>query len=316
MLRNRLLGIFLLLALGLLSCNLQPGSQPTHTPTETSTGSHNEATTLPAVTSTATASPTYTPPPNTPTNTPSPPTTTPTPTKPACLSEGGNIAVKSIQSRLLPQPLAFRVYTPPCYAQNTSQRYPVLYIIHGQTYNDDQWDRLGLDERADQLIAEGKIPPLIIVMPRDRIWKQPPENNFGKALVSDLVPEIDKTYRTIPERKYRAVGGLSWGANWAVHLGLTHWELFGTIGAHSLPVFSTDGPRLATWLDEIPKSDLPRIYMDAGEHDRWLQYTLWFEDLLTQKGIPHEWHLFTGYHDEAYWSSHVEDYLLWYTQDW
>ena len=173
-----------------------------------------------------------------------------------------------------------------------------------------------MDETADALIKSAEIPPLLIIMPRDRIWKQPPENNFGKAVISDLVPIIDASYRTIPERKYRAIGGLSWGANWAIHLGLTNWRIFGRIGAHSLPVFSTDGPRLSGWLDAIPSNELPRIYLDAGDHDRWLQYTQWFEDLLTQKGIPHEWHLYPGYHNEDYWSSHVEDYLRWYTKDW
>ncbi|MCD6400899.1 MAG: hypothetical protein J7L73_03115 [Anaerolineales bacterium] len=244
------------------------------------------------------------------------PTYTLTPTKPTCLSEGGRIEIKAIQSKLLPKRLTYRVYTPPCYDQTLNQDYPVLYLIHGQTYNDDQWDRLGVDETADALIKSAEIPPLLIIMPRDRIWKQPPENNFGKAVISDLVPIIDASYRTIPERKYRAIGGLSWGANWAIHLGLTNWRIFGSIGAHSLPVFSTDGPRLSGWLDAIPSNELPRIYLDAGDHDRWLQYTQWFEDLLTQKGIPHEWHLYPGYHNEDYWSSHVEDYLRWYTQDW
>ncbi len=248
--------------------------------------------------------------------TPVPPSPTATATVPACLARGGKIEIKSLHSALLPKPLAYRVYTPPCYDQNKTQRYPVIYLIHGQTYNDDQWDRLGIDETADELIASGELSPFLVVMPRDRVWKQPPENNFGKALISELIPEIDRSYRTIAKRNARAIGGLSWGANWAVHLGLTSWELFGAIGAHSLPVFSTDGPRLSTWLDAIPSDKLPRIYMDAGEHDRWLHYTLWFESLLTQKGIPHEWHLFSGYHDEAYWSAHTRNYLLWYARRW
>jgi enterochelin esterase-like enzyme len=223
-----------------------------------------------------------------------------------------------LRTDLLPLPLEFRVYTPPCYAELADQRYPVLYLIHGQSFNDDQWDRLGIDETADRLITAGVIAPLIIVMPRDRNWSQPTEDAFGQAIAEVLLPWVDEAYRTIPERDYRAVGGLSRGAGWALHLGFSRWESFGAIGMHSLPVFWTDLPYIRTWLDAIPPEAFPRIYIDAPEKDRpqIAKSTAWFEELLTEQSIPHEWHLFTGYHDEAYWGAHVEDYLRWYTQEW
>jgi enterochelin esterase-like enzyme len=207
---------------------------------------------------------------------------------------------------------------PPCYDQQTERRYAVLYLVHGQNYNNDQWDRLGADEAADALIASGEIPPFIMVLPRDRSWAQPTEDKFGQVVVEQLVPYIDAHYRTLPERAYRAVGGLSRGAAWAVHLGLSHWELFGAIGAHSLPVFWSDTRRIRSWLEAIPSEALPRIYLDIGEKDRpsILDSAMWFEKLLTEKGIPHEWHLFPGYHEEAYWQAHVKDYLRWYAEGW
>jgi enterochelin esterase-like enzyme len=194
----------------------------------------------------------------------------------------------------------------------------VLYLIHGQNYNNDQWDRLGADETADALIAAGEIPPFILVLPRDRSWAQPSEDMFGQVVADRLVPYIDEHYRTLPERAYRAVGGLSRGAGWAVHLGLSHWELFGAIGAHSLPVFWADTAHIRSWLEAIPDDALPRIYLDIGEKDRpnILASATWFEGLLSEKGIPHEWHLFPGYHEEAYWQAHMEDYLRWYTLGW
>jgi enterochelin esterase-like enzyme len=194
----------------------------------------------------------------------------------------------------------------------------VLYLVHGQSFNDDQWDRLGIDEMAAELIASEEIPPLIIVMPRDRSWSQPTEDLFGQAVVEVLVPWIDQNYRTHPQRDYRAIGGLSRGAGWALNLGFSHWEAFGGIGMHSLPVFWTDLPHIKNWLDSIPRESMPRIYMDLGDKDR-LQISksaTWFEELLTEKRIPHEWHLFPGYHEEAYWESHIEEYLRWYTQEW
>lgn len=246
------------------------------------------------------------------------PSPSPTPTALECWLEGGQMEKGSVSSDLLPLPLEFRVYLPPCYAELSGHRFPALYLIHGQNYNDDQWDRLGVDEAADRLIAQGQIPPLILVMPRDRSWEQPTVDRFGEALMRDLLPWIDENYRTHPERRYRAIGGLSRGAGWALHLGFSHWESFGGIGMHSLPVFWTDLPYLRDWIDAIPRDRLPRIYMDLGDKDRpqISKSARWFEELLTEKGIPHEWHLYPGYHEEAYWESHVEEYLLWYSRQW
>ena len=212
----------------------------------------------------------------------------------------------------------YRIYLPPCYHRETNRRYPVLYLLHGQTYRDDQWDRLGIDEAANKLIAAGEIPPLLIVMPREEdTYSVPADNPFDEILIEGLIPYLDTTYRTRPERAYRAIGGLSRGGNWALHLGLSHWELFASIGAHSTPTFVTDGPpKMRTWLAQIPAGEHPRIYLDSGRGDRWLESTLQFEQVLTEEGIPHEWHLFSGYHNEDYWAAHVEDYLRWYTLEW
>ena len=283
------------------SQTIQPSAEPTATPTMSAT---------PGPTNTATTEPTLTP---TPTS-----TITPSPTPLACWQQGGKIVTGQIQTELLPLPLDFRVYLPPCYQQERERHYPVLYLIHGQSFNDDQWDRLGTDETVDRLVADGQVSPFMIVMPRDRVWSQPTEDMFGQAVVQALIPWIDQNYRTRTERQYRAVGGLSRGAGWALHLGFSQWELFGSIGMHSLPVFWTDLPDIKPWLDFLTPDLLPRIYMDIGEKDRpqILKSTLWFEGLLTEKGIPHEWHLYPGYHEEAYWEAHVEEYVRWYAEEW
>ena len=254
-----------------------------------------------------------------PTSTPVPTfTITPSPTPLACWKTGGHIETSQIRTELLRLPLEFRIYLPPCYSEQPDRRYPVLYLIHGQSYNDDQWDRLGADETADRLIAKREIAPLIIIMPRDRVWSQPTEDLFGQAVGEALMPWVDENLRTQTGRTYRAVGGLSRGAGWALHLGFSRWELFGSIGMHSLPVFWTDLPSIKGWLEAIPEGQLPRIYMDIGEKDRpqIMKSTIWFENLLTESGIPHEWHLYPGYHEEAYWEAHVEEYLRWYTEGW
>ncbi len=224
----------------------------------------------------------------------------------------------AIRSSLLALPMEYRVYLPPCYDERPKQRYPVLYLVHGQNYNDDQWDRLGADETADRLIAAGEIPPFIIVMPRDRNWDQPTVDRFGDVVVDSLVPLIDQTYRTLPDRQYRAVGGLSRGAGWAVHLGLSRWDLFGAVGGHSLPVFWSDTSKVRGWLEKIPPGMMPRIYLDIGDKDRpqIMASVKWFENLLNDYDIPHEWYQFLGYHEEAYWEKHLPQYLRWYSAYW
>jgi enterochelin esterase-like enzyme len=246
------------------------------------------------------------------------PTPEPSPTPLACWRQGGRKESGSLDTPLLRQPLEFLVYLPPCYDEQPERRYSVLYLVHGQSYNQDQWDRLGADETVDRLSASGELPPFLIVMPRDRVWTQPTEDPFGQAVVEVLIPHVDRQYRTLAERAYRAVGGLSRGGGWAVHLGITHPELFGALGGHSPAIFHTDTQHLRTWLAETPVEALPRIYLDIGEKDRpdILRSALWFENLLTELRIPHRWHLFTGYHEEAYWSAHLEGYLRWYAQEW
>jgi enterochelin esterase-like enzyme len=267
---------------------------------------------LPTETESATPVPPYTPTPS------SSPTPSPSPTPFVCRQNGGTILYDQLTTDLLRHPIDFRIYLPPCYDQETERRYPVLYLLHGQSYNDDQWDRLGADEAADALISSAEAAPFIIVMPRYRIWFQPDEHNFGQAMVEVLIPHIDEKYRTVPDRSQRAIGGLSMGAAWALHLALSQWEMFGAVGLHSLALFSIDSPRIPGWLDAIPQDQLPRIYIDIGDKDNQnlLDSTRWFEETLTKKGVPHEWYLFSGYHEEKYWQEHTEGYIRWYTRNW
>ena len=246
------------------------------------------------------------------------PTKTPKPTILACWRLGGRIETGTLRTTLLRLPLGYRVYLPPCYNQQTERRYPVLYLVHGQSYNDDQWERLGAGKIEDRLVPSGELPPFIIVMPYDRYGGEPTESGFGQAVMEVLMPYVDETYRTIPDRKHRAVGGLSRGAGWAVHFGIGYWELFGAVGGHSPAIFHTDAMEMRTWLDAIPPGSAPRIYLDIGDRDRpvIMESAIWFEKLLDEKDIPHEWYLFSGFHNEEYWSSHLEGYLRWYAQEW
>lgn len=248
------------------------------------------------------------------TPTPIPPSPTPTITPLGCLTQPGRVEQGVVQETTPPQ--EYLIYLPPCYDEMSDQRYPVLYLLHGQTYTDDQWLRLGAVEVMDRLFLENEFSTYIIIFPDDRYWNVQAGPGFGQRLVDYLVPYIDQNYRTLADREHRAIGGLSRGAGWALRLGLQRWELFGTMGLHSLAAFRDDRPFLEDWLEAIPSENWPNIFIDTGESDSELGFNSLFESSLIQLGIPHEWHLYPGAHDEAYWSAHVEEYLRWYAAVW
>ncbi len=233
-----------------------------------------------------------------------------------CRSAGGAVLSESLFSEQLGEELRFQVYLPPCYEEDVEIYYPVTYLLHGLSYAEDQWLRLGVAEQMDALIAEGCIAPFIIVLPGESRFQLPPHSAFPDALGEELIPWVDQHYRTLPEKPYRVIAGLSRGAAWAVHIGLLNPQLFSRVGAHSLPLFSSDSSKLNTWLAEIPVEELPWFFIDIGRTDpeRWSAQD--FADRLNTHHIPHTWYLFNGGHTETYWSSHLELYLHWYALDW
>ncbi len=244
---------------------------------------------------------------------PIPPTFTPTPL--ACLTQPGTITQETIPfGDNLTQD--FLVYTPPCYDELTDLRYPVLYLLHGQTYAQDQWVRLGVPQIADALIHSGEAAPFIIVFPDDRYWNASPGAGFGDRLVLDIIPYMDKTYRAIADREHRSLGGLSRGGGWAVKLGFEHPELFGSLGLHSPAVFKDNAPYVERILKGIPEELRPHLWLDVGDADRELVSIWAFEESLIRTDYFHEYHFYSGDHSEEYWIRHVEEYLRWYTQAW
>jgi enterochelin esterase-like enzyme len=210
----------------------------------------------------------------------------------------------------------FLIYLPPCYDQKTDERYPVLYLLHGQTYIDDQWVRIGAATAADNLILSGRSMPFLIVFPDDRYWNLPPGPRFGDRLIHDLIPYIDKNYRTLADRDHRALGGLSRGGGWAVHLMLTHYELFGMVGLHSPVIFEDDAAIIQRLVKAVPSASWPRLWIDAGDRDADLGKIRALENLLTDYEVAHEWHMYAGDHTETYWHAHVVEYLQWYAAGW
>ncbi len=306
----RYLRFCLIFSLFLSAC--APGIVSAGAQTPSATGTHIAASTLSATASSATATPTFTPAPS-----PLPATATPAhPGRITCSEKTGILAKETLETSLLAKPLVYDLYLPPCYSIDISMRYPVLYLLHGQGYMDDQWIRLGAVSTADQLISSGETKPFIMVFPLDPATKQPSEYNFEDVFVRQLLATIDDNHRTLTTSAFREIGGISRGGAWALHLGLNHPDLFGAIGGHSTSIFYSDESSLQHIFLSLPPDQMPRIWLDAGDRDIELELIAPFENFMTQNNIPHEWHEFVGAHEEKYWSAHVYDYLEWYTRGW
>jgi enterochelin esterase-like enzyme len=217
----------------------------------------------------------------------------------------------SVPSATLRYPIDARLYLPPCY-DTSGQPYPVLYLIHGLGYTEDQWERLGAARVADRLIAAGEIAPLMIVMPRDR--KDP---RLDPAFVTDLVPYLDASYRTRPQAEFRAIGGLSRGGGWAAHLGLRYPTVFGRVGLHSPAVFYGDENNLLEYTRLIHRQGpVPALYVDVGEGDAQRNSAHWLDQVFTWFDFGHTYLVQPGGHTERYWSAHLDDYLRFYAGSW
>ncbi|MEA4909905.1 MAG: esterase family protein [Chloroflexi bacterium] len=242
------------------------------------------------------------------------PTLTPEPSPTACREMRGSVQRLELETEQLSRPLAFRLYLPPCYDAGRSGGYPLLILLHGQSASDELWDSLGADETADALITAGQAAPFLIAMPYEEYYLMDMrQSTFPDAIVQSLVPWIDAHYNTCAQRECRAIGGISRGAIWAVRLGFMHWDVFSIVGAHSYP---GNYYNFSAWLQDIPQDAVPRVYADIGQWDPYVEDATQLNALLEGYDIPHEWHLNPGTHNEEYWSSHVEEYLRWYTSTW
>lgn len=140
------------------------------------------------------------------------------------------------------------VYTPPGYDKDTKTKYPVLYLQHGMAEDESSWSNQGrMNFIMDNLIAEGKAKPMIVVMESGNIevaFRAMPGQNaaearnqygasFGPMLINDVIPMIDAKFRTLSNRENRAMAGLSWGGFQTFQVGLANLDKFAYIGTFS-----------------------------------------------------------------------------------
>jgi enterochelin esterase-like enzyme len=231
-----------------------------------------------------------------------------------CTDSTGSLVDREVPSKLLAEPISVKIYLPPCYDSQSEENYSVLYMLHGQTSMDDQWVRIGLLSKMDELLAQKKVQPFLIVLPNEiRSNTDSYQSKYGDAIVDEVIPYIDQHFNTCNEKVCRAIGGLSRGGNWAVHLGFSNPDLFNAIGAHSAPLFYGEISNILMITTYGENSIyIPTFYVDVGNKDPDHADVILFLETLQNLNIPHKFSNNLGYHNEAYWNTHVEDYLLWY----
>ncbi|MDW7980195.1 MAG: alpha/beta hydrolase-fold protein [Verrucomicrobiales bacterium] len=202
------------------------------------------------------------------------------------------------------------VYTPPGYS--ATNKYPVLYLLHGIGGDETEWQRYAsVDVLMDNLIADGKAVPMIVVMPNGRAQKddRPVGNVFASApafetfehdLLNDVIPTIEARYSVHTNREHRAIAGLSMGGGQSLNFGLKHLDKFAWIGGFS----SAPNTKPAAELipdPETVKQKLRLLFLSCGNKDGLIRISQQFHAYLKEKGIPHIWHVDGHGHDPAHW---------------
>ena len=245
----------------------------------------------------------------------------------------------SLSSAALGRELKFAVLLPPSYQKETKRRYHVLYFLHGMNGSEGEFQRRGVAAAITKLRDDGKIGEFIVIAPAGQNSFYLNAKNgvrYEDAIIQDLIPFVEKTYRALGTQAGRAIQGLSMGGFGALTLAFKHPEMFSSVTAHSsallqeLPSTSGTDRRsqfIATLVgnifgnppDEaffrannplylaesnaaaIKKAGL-KVYFDVGKDDRYgfQGANQAFDVLLTKSAIAHEYHMFPGGHGWEY----------------
>jgi enterochelin esterase-like enzyme len=252
-------------------------------------------------------------------------------------STAGVVVTREFDSPALQRKWTYAVYLPDGYDTSTL-RYPVLYLLHGHGGGLYDWVNLGrIQQRADELIAHGDIPPAIIVMPdADSTWYVDRKEKMETAMIRDLVGDAERTFRALRARDGRLVAGLSMGGYGALRFALKYPEMFAAAALLSPAIYDPEPPQSsgarkagvfgapdfdpqvwkelnypALWDAFLAKKIAVPMYIDSGDDD-----SLFIEaeatrlySLLRKNGQPAELRIVDGGHDWQVWESTIGDAL-------
>jgi enterochelin esterase-like enzyme len=202
------------------------------------------------------------------------------------------------------------VYTPPGYSTDT--KYPVLYLLHGIGGDEEEWRRGGHPEIIlDNLIADRKAVPMIIVMPNGRAQPDdragsnfmataPAFGKFDQDLLHDLIPFIESKYSVKADRASRALAGLSMGGGQSLNFGLGNLGTFAWVGGFSSAPNTKPPAELVPDLDQATR-ELKLLYISCGNKDGLIRVSQGVHAYLKEKNVPHLWHVDEHAHDFQHW---------------
>ncbi len=215
----------------------------------------------------------------------------------------GTVAILTYDSKSVNMTRRAYVYTPPGYEESPSQRYPVLYLLHGSGLFEGAWVETGqANIILDNLLADGKIRPMVVVMPFGAIaggdvpqgagsgasaaagrgGRGGAGNDFQNDLLNDLKPLIEAKFHVLTDREHRAIAGLSAGADQSSSIGLSHLDMFSAIGA-----FSGNGLRNANLNPDDINAKLQTFMIVCGKSDPAFRSNQQEDQTLTTQNIKH-----------------------------
>jgi enterochelin esterase-like enzyme len=226
----------------------------------------------------------------------------------------GQLAMVSYDSKSVGTTRKMQVYTPPGYAKD--KKYPVLYLLHGIGGDETEWQRFAKPNVIlDNLLADGKAVPMIVVMPNGRAQKndRAEGNGYGAApafaafeqdLLKDVIPAIESRYSVQADREHRALAGLSMGGGQSLNFGLAHLDKFAWIGAFSA------APNTKPAKDLVPdpaaaKAKLKLLWVSCGNKDGLIRISQGVHAYLRDNNVPHVWNVDGNAHDPTEWRNNL-----------
>jgi enterochelin esterase-like enzyme len=230
----------------------------------------------------------------------------------------GKLELVEYESKTVGTRRKVNVYTPPGY--DKTKKYPVLYLLHGIGGDETEWVRFASPHLLlDNLIAEQKAAPMILVLPNGRAQKDdratgnvfasaPAFAVFERDLLDDLIPAIEKRYSVSADRESRAIAGLSMGGGQALNFGLGNLETFAWVGGFSSAPNTKPSGQLLPDADAA-RAKLKLLYLSCGNKDGLINISQRVHGLLKEKGIPHVWNVDSHAHDPTHWKNNLYHFL-------
>jgi enterochelin esterase-like enzyme len=229
--------------------------------------------------------------------------------------ERGKLETVEYDSKSVGNKRKMLVYTPPGYAADNKDKYPVLYLLHGIGGDENEWRRGGQVESVlDNLYADKKIVPMIVVMPNGRaqaddratgdVFRTAPAfAKFDQDLLGSIIPFIEQKYAAKSDRESRALAGLSMGGGQTLNFGLGNLDTFAWLGAFSSAPNTKPADQLIAKPEEAARQ-IKLLWISCGDQDNLINISQRTHAYLKDQKIPHTYHVDPGgKHDFAVWKN-------------